>query len=174
MSEAASYADLRLPGGGEDVDDAVERGGRVVGVQRGEHEVAGLGHGERGGDALGVAISPTSTTSGSSRRAARRPSWKDATSVPTFALGHERAAHAVHVLDRVLEGEDVAPGRGVDVADHGRLGGGLARAGGPGHEDEALLAQAQLPEDRGRSRSCMVGMARGMARRAMLAAPCWR
>ena len=47
--------DLGLPLGREHVDDAVERRRRVVGVQRGEHEVTGLGDGQRGGDALGVA-----------------------------------------------------------------------------------------------------------------------
>ena len=48
-------ADLALLLGREDVDDAVDRGRRALGVQRREHEVAGLGRGERGGDSLQVA-----------------------------------------------------------------------------------------------------------------------
>ena len=40
---------------GEHVDDAVDRLRRVLGVQRGEDEVAGLGRGERGRDGLEVA-----------------------------------------------------------------------------------------------------------------------
>ena len=47
-------ADLALALGGEHVDDAVERLRRVVGVQRRQHEVTGLGEGQRDRDALGV------------------------------------------------------------------------------------------------------------------------
>ena len=39
----------------EDVDDAVDRARRALGVQRGEDEVAGLGRGQRGRDRLEVA-----------------------------------------------------------------------------------------------------------------------
>ena len=49
------HPDLGLLLGGEDVDDAVERLGGVVGVQRGEDEVTGLGDGEREPDGLEVA-----------------------------------------------------------------------------------------------------------------------
>ena len=49
------HPDLRLLLGGEHVDDAVDRLRGVVGVQRGEDEVAGLGDGERGRDGLDVA-----------------------------------------------------------------------------------------------------------------------
>ncbi len=48
-------ADLVLLIGGEHVDDPVDGLGRVVGVQRGEHQVAGLGQGEGEGDRLEVA-----------------------------------------------------------------------------------------------------------------------
>ena len=48
-------ADLRLLVGREDVDDAVDRLRRVLGVQRAEHEVAGLGRGQRRADRLEVA-----------------------------------------------------------------------------------------------------------------------
>ncbi len=48
-------ADLRLPFAREDVDDPVERLRRVVGVQRREHQVTGLGQRQRDRDALDVA-----------------------------------------------------------------------------------------------------------------------
>jgi hypothetical protein len=48
-------ADLRLLVAREDVDDAVDRLGRRVGVQRGEREVTRLGDGEAGVDRLQVA-----------------------------------------------------------------------------------------------------------------------
>ena len=49
------HADLLLLVRREHVDDAVDRLRRVLGVQRGEDEVAGLGRGERGRDRLEVA-----------------------------------------------------------------------------------------------------------------------
>ena len=48
-------ADLALLGGREDVDDAVDGLRRVLGVERGEDEVAGLGRGQRRADRLHVA-----------------------------------------------------------------------------------------------------------------------
>ena len=48
-------ADLALLGLGERVDHAIDRADGVRRVQRREHEVAGLGGGERGGDRLAVA-----------------------------------------------------------------------------------------------------------------------
>ena len=48
-------ADLALLLGREHVDDAVDRLRRVLGVERREHEVAGLGRGDRGADRLEVA-----------------------------------------------------------------------------------------------------------------------
>ena len=47
--------DLALTIGREHVDDAVESLRRVVGVQRRQHEVAGLGERQRDRDALGIA-----------------------------------------------------------------------------------------------------------------------
>ena len=49
------HADLGLLLGREDVDDAGQGLRRVVGVQRGEHQVAGLGDREREADRLEVA-----------------------------------------------------------------------------------------------------------------------
>ena len=48
-------AHLALLLGREDVDDAVDRLRRALGVQRREDEVAGLGRGQRGRDRLEVA-----------------------------------------------------------------------------------------------------------------------
>ena len=47
--------DLVAPLGGEHVDDTVERLRGVVGVQRGEHEVTGLGERQRDRDRVEVA-----------------------------------------------------------------------------------------------------------------------
>ncbi len=52
---ASCTPDLGLLFGGEHVDDAVDRLRGVVGVQGGEHQVAGLRERERGADRLEVA-----------------------------------------------------------------------------------------------------------------------
>ena len=49
------HADLFLLIGGERVDDAVDRAGGAGGVQRAEHQVAGFGGGDGGGDRRQVA-----------------------------------------------------------------------------------------------------------------------
>ena len=55
-SELASWTpDLVLSLGRENVDDAVERLGGVIGVERRDHEVTGFGQREGDGDRLGVA-----------------------------------------------------------------------------------------------------------------------
>ena len=52
---ASCVADLALLRVGERVDHAIDRADRVRRVQRREHEVAGLGGGQRGGDRLAIA-----------------------------------------------------------------------------------------------------------------------
>ena len=82
--------DLGAAVGGEDVDDAVDGLGRVVGVQRGEDQVAGLGDGQGGRMVSRSRISPTRMTSGSWRRAERRASAKDSGVGAHLALAHGR------------------------------------------------------------------------------------
>ena len=76
-------ADLLLLVGREDVDDAVDRLGGVLSVQRGEDEVTCLGGGECRGNGLQVAISPMSITSGSWRNTCFKASPKPLVSSPT-------------------------------------------------------------------------------------------
>ena len=52
-------------------------------------------------------ISPTSTTSGSSRSAARSARLKEPVCVSDLALVHEACLFVVHELDRVFDGDDV-------------------------------------------------------------------
>ena len=77
------HADLRLLVAGEHVDDPIDRLRRVVRVQRREHQVTGLGDGERRAIVSGSRISPTSTTSGSSRSTARTARANESASTPT-------------------------------------------------------------------------------------------
>ena len=112
-------------------------------------------------------ISPTSRTSGSSRSAERSASGNDGGVGADLALVDRRALVVVHVLDRVLDGEDVAGPLGVDLVDHRGERGRLARAGRPGDQDQALVQAGELARApaAGRARPC-VGMRRGIIRSA--------
>ncbi len=51
-------------------------------------------------------------------------------------------------LDRVLDREDVLPARAVDVVDHRRKGGRLARSGRTGDENEASVIAGEATDPR--------------------------
>ena len=131
---------MRREGG----DDAGDRLGRVEGVQRREHEVAGLGSGERGLDGLQVAhFADEDHVRVLAQRALE--SLTEAHRVDAdFALVDDRPLVADEELDRVLDRHDVAGLVGVDVVDHRGEGGRLARAGRSGHQDEAALLAGDL------------------------------
>ena len=60
-----------------------------------------------------------------------------------FALVDDALGRGVDEFDGVLDGDDVLVARAVDVVDHRREGGGLARASGAGDDDEALGEEAE-------------------------------
>jgi hypothetical protein len=72
---------------------------------------------------------------------------QDSVSTPTLALRDHAALVLVHVLDRVLDRDDVAAGLLVAIADHRRERRGLARAGAADQDHEAALGQHDLLED---------------------------
>ncbi len=136
-------------------------------MQRGEHQVAGLGDGERGLDALGVAhlahqhhvgVLPegrpqTSGEAGRCRRRSRAGSPPSALLTWWYSIGSSRVRMCTCA---VL----------VDPVDHRGLGGGLARPGGPGEQHQALglgaeplqhRRQAQLREAWGCRRGSPAG-----------------
>ena len=123
---------------GEHVDDPVDRLGGVVGVQGGEHEVAGLGDRERGGDRLGVPHLADEEHVGvfAEGRAQRPP--ERVVSMPDLALVHRRQLVGVHVLDRVLDRDDVARPLSLIASIIAARRGRLPRTGGTGDEDQAL------------------------------------
>ena len=130
--------DLRLLVAREHVDDAVEGLAGVVRVQRGEHEVAGLGDRERGLDRLGVAhLADEQDVGVLPEGRSQRPLERVAVDAD-LALVDRRPLVAVHVLDRVLDGDDVARVALVDLVDHRGERRRLARTGRAGDEHEAL------------------------------------
>ena len=137
--------------GREEVDDPVDRLGRVEGVDGGEHEVAGLRRRERRAHGLLVAhLADQDHVGVLAQDAAHRP--REAVRVGAdLALVDDRAFVFVQVLDRVLERDDVVRAGAVDVVDHRRQRRALARAGGAGDEDDPALLLGQVGDHFGQA-----------------------
>ena len=109
-------------------------------------------------------ISPTRITSGSWRRALRS-AWANDTRVDAdLALVDDRPLVAMRnsIGSSMVMMWSVSVG--VDVVDHRRQRGGLARAGGAGDQDQPALLQRDLLEDRRQHSSPMLWMREGMTR----------
>ncbi|MGC3956014.1 MAG: hypothetical protein QM804_17515 [Propionicimonas sp.] len=141
-------ADLVLLVGGEAVDDPVDRLGGALGMQGAQHQVAGLGGGERDRDRLrvpqladqnDVRVLPQDAAQCLAERGGVRAD---------LPLVDQRPAGVVQVLDRILDGDDVHRQRPVHDVDHGRQGGRLARTGRSGDQHEAAGLQRQLAHHR--------------------------
>ncbi len=137
-------ADLRLLVGGEDVDDAVDRLRRRVGVQGGEGQVAGLGDAQRRLDRLQVAhLADQHDVRVLAQH--RAQGVGEAVGVGAeLALVDDALLVRVQVLDRVLDGDDVLVTLAVDLVEHRRQRRRLARAGRAGDQDQPARLLAQL------------------------------
>ena len=142
-------ADLVLPVPREHVDDAIHGLGRVVRVEGGEHQVAGLGHGERDLDGFEVAhLADEEDVGVLAEGGAQGPFERGCVGADRPLVDH-RPLVVVEVLDRVLDGQDVELAMLVDVVDDRGQCGGLARPGRPGHEHEAAGKAGEPFGDRG-------------------------
>ena len=99
--------DLVLPPGGEDVDDAVDRLGGVVGVQGREDEVAGLGQREGELNGLEVAHLTHQQDVGVLAQGGAKGPLERGTVGPDLSLRDGGEPVLVDVLDGVLDREDV-------------------------------------------------------------------
>ena len=120
---------------------------RRAGMQGAEHQVAGFRGGQRQADGFQVAHLADQDVVGvfTQRRA---QGLVEAVGVAVhFALVDQALLRGVHEFDRILDGEDVAEFVLVDVVDHRRQRGRLARAGRAGDQDQALRLFDQLLED---------------------------
>ena len=133
----------------EEVDDAVDRLGRADRVQRREHEVTGLGRGQRGPHRLDRRASRRSRiTSGSWRSTRFSAAWKSSVSVPTSRwLTIELLSGCRISIGSSIVTMCVVAGL-VDVVDHRAERRRLARAGRAGDEDETALVLGELAHDR--------------------------
>src|SRR5256885_6744425 len=137
--ERQVHQQLLAPLLGEEVDDAIQRLIGAVRVQRCKAQVAGLGEGHRVIHGLPVADLADQDDVGRLAQGGLERGLPVHGVHADFALGNEAALVRVGELDRVLDGDDVAVGVLVAVADHRRERGGLARTRGPYHDHQAAL-----------------------------------
>jgi hypothetical protein len=147
QGEGELLADLRLVAGGEAVEDARHGLGGVVGVERGEDEMAGFGGGEGGSHGFGVAHLADEDDVGVLAEDGADGLGEGGRVVADLDLLDDGVAVGVLVLDGIFDGDDVVAAAGVDDVDERGHGGGLAASGGAGEQDEALFALHEAGQD---------------------------
>src|SRR5277367_709384 len=140
-------ANLFLFGRRKDSDDALNGFRRVEGVQGGQHQVAGFGGQDGGGDGFQVAhfadqddvrvLAQCSAQRGGEGRGVHFH----------FALVDETFFIAVQIFDRVFDGDDVLGAQRIDAVNHGGERRGFAGTGGAGSENQATLLFANRGEN---------------------------
>ena len=117
-------------------------------MERGQHEMAGLGGGKRRGDRLQVAhlaheddVGVLAQRSAQALGEARRVGAE-------LALVDQAALVVVQEFDRILDREDVFVARGVDLVEHGGERRRLARAGGTGDQHDSAGQACHRPHRR--------------------------
>ncbi len=121
------------------------------GVQRAEDQVARFGGTQGGLDGFQVAKLAHEHHVGVHTQHAAEGLGKAGHVHAHLALIDDRLLVLVVVLDRILDGDDVLVEIQVDVIDHRRQRGGLARAGRAGHQEHAARPPAQAPHDGGQA-----------------------
>jgi len=140
-------ADLLLLGGREDVDHAIDRLGGILGVQGGEDQVAGLRGGQRSRDRLQVTHLPDQDHVRVLAQRGLQGSSEGGGVGAQLALVDQAALVLVEELDGVLDGHDVLFALLVDQVDERGQGGRLARARGPGEQDESPRLAREVGDD---------------------------
>ncbi len=121
----------------EHVDHTVDRLGRVLGVERPEDEVTGLGRGERHRDRLEVTHLTDQNDVGVLTKDSAERLREGVRVLADLALVHDRPLVIVEEFDRVLDRDDVKRLGPVDDVDERREGRRLSRSRRPGDEHEA-------------------------------------
>jgi hypothetical protein len=127
----------------EELDDAADRLGGIDGVQRREDEMARLGRLHGGLRRLGVAHLADQDDVGILAQCAAQRLAERGGVEPDLTLVDDALVVVVQELDRILDRDDVAVARPVDVADHRGERRRLARASRAGAENEAALLAGQ-------------------------------
>src|SRR5450759_4584403 len=139
--------DLGLLERGEDIDNAVDALGSVLGVEGGEHQVAGLSRGQSGLDGLEVSHLTDQYDVGVLAQGVLQGVGERVRVRAHLALVDDALLVQVEELDRVLDGDDVLFPGGIYQVHDGGEGGGLALAGRAGHQDEPPGQPRELLDD---------------------------
>jgi hypothetical protein len=139
---------LRPGGVREKVEDAVQRLVGIVGMQRGQAQVPGLGVGNRVLHGLAVAdLADQDDVRGLAHRVAQGGIERRGVQ-PDFALVDQRPAMGMHIFDRVFDRQDMPAGMRAPMLDHGRQRGRLAGAGGPRDQHQPARQHHQVLQQR--------------------------
>ena len=131
---------LGLLVGGEDIDDPVDGLDGIVGVQRGQNEVARLGGGKRRGDGLEVAHLADEDDVGVLAQHMLECCGEGVGVGADLALVDGRHPAGEDILDGVFDRDDAAGAGGVDALDEAGQRGGLAGSRGSDDEQQPLVA----------------------------------
>ena len=142
------HADLLLLGIGESVDDPIHGARGPGGVEGGKDEVAGLRRGDRGLHGLQVAHFPHEDHVGILAERPAQTIRKARHVHAEFALVHDATLMFVKVLDRILDGDDVVIGGGIDHVEHRGERRRLARTGRAGHLERLQKEMANAGKER--------------------------
>ena len=119
----------------------------------------------------GSRISPITRMSGAWRTAARRAVGKSGASTPTSTCSITPGMMRVLVLDRILDGDDVARVASIDRVDQRRQGRGLAGSGRAADQHQPAARRDSRSTSGGRFSSASVGTRAGSTRIAAAARP---
>ena len=138
---------LLLLAGRERVDDSVDGLVGGVCVERREDEVPRLRDGQRRRDRLEIPhFADQNHVRILAQHVFERRGERRGVRVH-LALMDDALLVVMHVLDRILDRDDVTRASGVDQVDHGRERGGFAAPGRPGDQHEALLLRREIADD---------------------------
>ena len=129
-----------------EVDNPLDRGDGVAGVQRGEHQVTGERGGDCGADRGEVAHFSDDDDVGTFAHGAVQGEAEAVGIAVQLPLGDEAFGVVVQIFDRVFQCEDVLAEVGVDVVEHGAHRGGFTVACGADDQDDAARFRTDLGE----------------------------
>jgi hypothetical protein len=139
-------ADLGLIRGGKRIQDARYRLRRIVGMERGKHQVAGFSRRKDGGHGFRIAHFPGKNYIRVLAKNAPQGPGKIRRVLPDFDLFDDRLPVGVNELDRVFDCHHVDVPVGVDQIHQGSERGAFAASSGSGNQHQALARFSQMPQ----------------------------
>ena len=137
--------------GREDINDAVDRLGRRVRMERREGQMARLRDTKRGFDSLEVTHLTDEHDVGIFTQCGAKRVRETVGIRVNLPLVHQALLMIVEILNRILDGDDVLRPLFVDLVEHGRERRGLAAARRSSDEHEAARLFANLSHNRRKS-----------------------